>query len=104
MIYSSQEIGEMSAINFSQYRLLPFPTLSDSAAQSDNAIFEAYCCLIHAYQLTAEARYGERVDYSTDHVAIFSYSQGDKKALVVVNASDATQEVTPPMQWQRDQF
>ena len=101
MIYSSQEIGEMGQINFFNYHLLSFPSIKDSASASDNAVFEAYCSLMRAYQLTAEARYGTRTDFSTERVGMFTYSQGEKKALVVVNVSGVNQEVTLPMLWQR---
>jgi len=96
MIYSSQEIGDVSQINFFNYKLLNF--------SADNATLQKYTQLMKAYVNTAAARYGQIADYSTDHVAMFTRKQDDKKVLVVVNASASDQEITLPMEWQRDRF
>ncbi|MBQ0034389.1 MAG: alpha-amylase [Bacteroidales bacterium] len=94
MIYSSQEIGDTQKINFFNYKLLNF--------SGDNEIRDAYIKVMKAYINTAEARYGDIVDYSTDHVAMFTRTQHDKSVLVIVNASGADQDITLPMTWQRD--
>lgn len=93
MIYSSQEIGDVSKLGFFNYKILNFT--------AQNATRDAYAALMKAYINTAEARYGAIVDYSTDHVAIFSRTQADKSVLVMVNASASEQEVTLPTAWQR---
>ena len=95
MIYSSQEIGNMDKINFFNYNILSF---------EDNATRQAYIALMKAYTATAEARYGAVTDYSADHVAMFSRSQGSKEILVVVNTTDTAQEITLPMRWQRNKY
>ena len=96
MIYSSQEIGDMSKINFFEYNILPF--------SEDNTTRQAYIALMKAYTATAEARFGAVTDYSTDHVAMFSRAQGDKEILVIVNTTADTQEITLPMRWQRNKY
>ena len=95
MIYSSQEIGNMEKINFFNYNILSF---------EDNAARQAYIALMKAYTATAEARYGTIIDYSTDHVAMFSRSQESKEILVIVNTTNAEQEITLPMRWQRNKY
>lgn len=102
MIYSSQEIGDMSQINFFEYNIKNFSTA--------NSIRNAYAALLNAYVNTAEARYGTRTDYSTDKVAMFTLEQKDTESgqsrslLVVVNTTNTQQEVTLPMDWQRNKY
>lgn len=93
MIYSSQEIGDMSKLSFFGYKLMDFT--------SQNETRDAYAALMKAYVATAEARYGAIEDYSTDHVAVFSRSQGEKSVLVVVNAGATEETISLPMKWQR---
>lgn len=93
MIYSSQEIGDVSQLSFFNYKIMNFT--------ASNATRDAYAALMKAYVKTAEARYGEVVDYSTDHVAIFTRSQGEKSVLVIVNASASEQDISLPLDWQR---
>lgn len=92
MIYSSQEIGDVSQLSFFGYKLMDF--------SSKNATRDAYTALMKAYMATAEARYGAVTDYSTDHVAIFTRSQGEKSILVIVNLSHSEQQASFPMDWQ----
>ena len=96
MIYSSQEIGDMNTINFFNYDIKSF--------SASNATTKAYIALMKAYTATAEARYGDVTDYSTDHVAMFSRTQGDHEILVIVNTTDQEQVVTLPLRWQRNQY
>lgn len=93
MIYSSQEIGDVSQLSFFNYKIMNFT--------ASNATRDAYAAMMKAYVKTAEARYGEVVDYSTDHVAVFTRSQGEKSVLVIVNASASEQDISLPLDWQR---
>lgn len=94
MIYSSQEIGDVSKLGFYGYKILNFT--------AQNATRDAYAALMKAYVNTAEARYGAMTDFSTDHVAMFSRTQGEKSVLVMVNASGTEQkDIVLPMKWQR---
>lgn len=102
MIYSSQEIGDMGQINFSNYNLKDF--------SSANVTRDAYTALMKAYVATAEARYGELKDYSVGDkkVAMFTKVQKgekkDKQLLVIVNTSNAEQTVTLPIDYQRNKY
>ncbi len=96
MIYSSQEIGDMEKINFFNYDLKSF--------SSSNATCQAYIALMKAYIATAEARYGSVEDHSSDHIAMFSRTNGEKAILVIVNTTNQEQSITLPMRWQRNTY
>lgn len=98
MIYSSQEIGDMNQIAICE------KTPKTRSFSKDNETTKAYTTLLKAYNHTVEARYGEVKDYSAGKVAMFTRTQEDKSILVVVNTSNAQQEILLPAQWQRDHF
>ena len=95
MIYSSQEIGDVAQLDFFNYHIKSF--------SADNATTKAYIALMKAYTASAEARYGELTNHSTDQVAMFSRKQGKAELLVIVNTTAAGQNITLPMQWQREE-
>lgn len=95
MIYSSQEIGDMAQLDFFNYHIKSF--------SADNATTKAYIALMKAYMASAEARYGELTNHSTDQVAMFSRKQDKAELLVIVNTTAAEQNITLPMQWQREE-
>lgn len=93
MIYSSQEVGDMTKLDFFNYHIKSF--------SADNATTKAYVALMKAYTATAAARYGERIDHSAGHVAVFTYKQDKAEALVVVNTVSSQQDITLPDTWQQ---
>lgn len=95
MIYSSQEIGDVAQLDFFNYHIKSF--------SADNATTKAYIALMKAYTASAEARYGELTNHSTDQVAMFSRKQSKAELLVIVNTTAAEQNITLPMQWQREE-
>ena len=96
MIYSSQEIGDMAKLDFFNYHLKSFG--------SDNTVTQAYIALMKAYTATAEARYGELTNHSTDAVAMITRKQEKAEVLVIVNTTASEQSVTLPMNWQREAY
>ena len=94
MIYSSQEIGDMNKLGFFDYNIKSF--------SADNATTKAYIALMKAYTASAEARYGEVTNCSTDNVVMFTRKQDKAEILVIVNPTGSEQSVTLPMAWQRE--
>jgi len=88
MIYSSQEIGYLSKINFFDYNVLKF----DSA----NAVTKQWIELMRAYENTSLQRGGKLEDFSTDEVALFTRTNNDLMMLVAVNCSKEAKEVVVP--------
>ena len=95
MIYSSQEIGDVAKLSFFDYNIKSF--------SADNATTKAYIALMKAYTASAEARYGEVTNLSTDNVAMFTRKQDKAEILVIVNPTGSEQSVTLPMAWQREE-
>ena len=85
----------MAQLDFFNYHIKSF--------SADNATTKAYIALMKAYTASAEARYGELTNHSTDQVAMFSRKQGKAELLVMVNTTAAGQNITLPMQWQREE-
>ncbi len=93
MIYSSQEIGNMTQLNFFNYNIKSF--------SPNNATTKAYIALMKAYVASAEARFGEVINCSSGQVAMFTRKQDTKEVLVAVNTTSVEQTITLPEQWQR---
>lgn len=92
MIYSSQEVGDVSKLEFFNYHIKNF--------SAENSTTAAYIALMKAYNATAAARYGELTNLSTDEVAIISRKQGKREILVIVNTKATKQTITIPEEWQ----
>lgn len=94
MIYSSQETGDVAKLGFFDYNIKSF--------SSDNTTTKAYISLMKAYAASAEARYGEVTNCSTDEVVMFTRKQEKAEILVIVNPTGSELSVTLPMAWQRE--
>ena len=90
MIYSSQELGNMNAINFFNYNLMDF--------RSENATRTALIALMRAYKATAHLRGGQQLTGSLNtKVPYIQYTDGAESMLVICNTANSEQEVKYPM-------
>ena len=87
MIYSSQEIGYLQKINFFDYKILDF---------KETEITAKWQRLMQAYKATAVERFGTFKDYSTEKVAMFTRTQKNRSMLVIVNCTNAAEQVEIP--------
>lgn len=94
MIYSSQELGHMSSINFFEYNILDFT--------SPNATRNALANIMRVYKETRNLRGGKQVlSTLSSKVPYVEYTLEDGSALLVVcNTSDKEQEVKLPMRYE----
>ena len=90
MIYSSQELGNMSAINFFNYNIMDFA--------ADNATRTAMKNLLKAYRETAHLRGGKQITGSLNaKVPYIQYTDEKETMIVICNTANSDQEVKLPM-------
>ena len=93
MIYSSQEIGYMSKINFFNYQKLNF--------SADHKITKSMTALTKAYKASAHLRTGTQTTGTlTDDVPYIHYATGDSALLVICNRKSAEASFTYPSDFQ----
>lgn len=93
MIYSSQELGNMNAINFFNYNIMDF--------KSENATRTALKQMMKVYHETAHLRGGNRITGSLNtKVHYIEYTDEKETMIVVCNTSSKEQEVKLPMKHQ----
>ena len=90
MIYSSQELGNMSAINFFNYNIMDF--------KADNETRTAMKNLLKAYRETAHLRGGKQITGSLNaKVPYIQYTDETESMIVICNTANSEQEVKLPM-------
>ena len=90
MVYSSQELGNLSAINFFDYNIMDF--------QSPNATRTAMTKLLKAYRETAHLRGGKQLTGSLNtKVHYIQYTDEKETMIVICNTANSEQEVKLPM-------
>lgn len=93
MIYSSQELGHMNAINFFNYQLLDF--------KSENATRNALKAILNAYRETEPLRAGTRETGALNNkVPYIEYSDETEAMIIICNTANSEQEVTYPEAYQ----
>lgn len=93
MIYSSQEIGYMSKINFFNYQVMNF--------SAENKVTKRLIALNRAYRLSAHLRTGtQSTGTLADNVPFIEYTVGDSALLVVCNTLNQKITVTYPASYQ----
>lgn len=93
MIYSSQEIGYMSKINFFDYRKLNF--------SATNKITKSMTALMQAYKASAHLRTGTKTTGTVAKgVPYIEYAAGDSALLVICNPASAEASITYPADFQ----
>lgn len=93
MIYSSQELGNMNAINFFNYNVMDF--------KADNTTRNALKQLMKVYHETAHLRGGKRITGSLNtKVHYVEYTDETETMIVVCNTANTEQEVKLPMKHQ----
>lgn len=93
MIYSSQELGNMNAINFFNYNIMDF--------KAENETRTALKQIMKVYHETAHLRGGYRTTGSLNtKVHYIEYTDEQKTMIVICNTSSKEQEVKLPMKLQ----
>lgn len=93
MIYSSQELGNMNAINFFNYNIMDFKAENDTRT--------ALKQLMKVYHETAHLRGGSRITGSLNtKVHYIEYSDEQETMIVICNTSGKKQDVKLPMKHQ----
>ena len=93
MIYSSQELGNMSTINFFNYNIMDF--------KADNAIRSAMKQLLRIYHDSKSLREGKQFTGSLNaNVHYVEYTAGEETMIIICNTSSNDQEVKLPMKHQ----
>lgn len=93
MIYSSQELGNLNAINFFNYNLLDF--------SANNPTRDALKAILKAYGQTAHLRGGKQLTGSLNaKVPYIEYTDETQTMLVICNIANSEQEVKYPMKHQ----
>lgn len=93
MIYSSQEIGYMSKINFFNFQKLNF--------SATNKVTKSMTALMKAYKASAHLRTGTQTTGTlTNDVPYIEYVTGDSALLVICNRKSAEASITYPSDFQ----
>ena len=93
MIYSSQELGNMNAINFFNYNIMDFKAENDTRT--------ALKQLMKVYHETAHLRGGSRITGSLNtKVHYIEYSDEQETMIVICNTSGKKQDAKLPMKHQ----
>ena len=93
LIYSSQELGNMNAINFFNYNIMDFKAENDTRT--------ALKQLMKVYHETAHLRGGSRITGSLNtKVHYIEYSDEQETMIVICNTSGKKQDVKLPMKHQ----